>query len=305
MLSLSPQVALLEGNTALYAAAWAGHHAVVEKLLSANPPPDANKLDSSTGQTPLYAAAKSGHVATVRRLIAAAGIMLDKARGVDNATPLYVAARFGRQQTVEVLLAAGAEPNKDAGARGRPLALWAAAAAGDTAIVKLLLEHGASTEARAESGATALFAAATGGHESAVRALLEWGAATDAALRSTMLTPLGAAVKHNYPRVMEVLLEYGSSPNVVFAGGEHPMLSTAAIAGNSYTIKLLIGAGADPTVTGVDNLTPLHYAASAGNVEVVQVRCSFLLFALFFCLLIYSFVCSDASNLLFGRAGAG
>ena len=42
-----------------------------------------------------------------------------------------------------------------------------------------------------------------------------------------MLTPLGAAVKHNYPRVMEILLEFGSSPNAVFGSGEHPMLSTA------------------------------------------------------------------------------
>ena len=49
------------------------------------------------------------------------------------------------------------------------------------------------------------------------------------------------------------------------------MISDQAIAGSVHAMKMLIMAGADHTVVGVDNLTPLHYAASAGHTEIVQV----------------------------------
>ena len=75
------------GQTALQAAAGAGHLEVVERLLAANA--DVNAATADYGQTALQAAARAGHLEVVERLLAANADI--KAAGYYDRTALLAA----------------------------------------------------------------------------------------------------------------------------------------------------------------------------------------------------------------------
>jgi ankyrin repeat protein len=75
------------GFTALHAAAWQGHLAIVQQLLAAGADLEATHL---YGGTPLHEAARSGHHAVVQQLLAA-GVNME-ATNLNSGTPLHCTA---------------------------------------------------------------------------------------------------------------------------------------------------------------------------------------------------------------------
>jgi len=143
---------MIEGATALWCAAGAGHQAIVQSLVSAGA--DVNHV-TKTNSTPLRAACFEGRLDIVRFLCE------NKAdfhiANKYNNTCLMISCYKGHQEVVEYLLKTGADPNTKAlcGAS----ALHFSAEIGNVPIVQCLLEHGARMEPN-EHGMTPLKAAA-------------------------------------------------------------------------------------------------------------------------------------------------
>merc|ERR1719431_887613 len=143
---------MIEGATALWCAAGAGHQSIVEALVAAGA--DVNHV-TRTNSTPLRAACFEGRLDIVRFLceMKADFHIANKY----NNTCLMISCYKGHQEVVEYLLNAGADPNTKAlcGAS----ALHFSAEIGNVSIVKCLLDHGARMEEN-EHGMTPLKAAA-------------------------------------------------------------------------------------------------------------------------------------------------
>ena len=143
---------MIEGATALWCAAGAGHRAIVELLVEAGA--DVNHV-TKTNSTPLRAACFEGRLDIVKFLCE------NKAdfhiANKYNNTCLMISCYKGHQEVVEYLLDTGADPNTKAlcGAS----ALHFSAEIGNVPIVECLLQHGARMESN-ESGMTPLKAAA-------------------------------------------------------------------------------------------------------------------------------------------------
>jgi len=143
---------MIEGATALWCAAGAGHQTIVESLVAAGA--DVNHV-TKTNSTPLRAACFEGRLDIVKFLceMKADFHIANKY----NNTCLMISCYKGHQEVVEYLLNAGADPNTKAlcGAS----ALHFSAEIGNVPIVQCLLDHGARMEPN-EHGMTPLKAAA-------------------------------------------------------------------------------------------------------------------------------------------------
>ncbi|BDI33764.1 hypothetical protein CCAX7_58150 [Capsulimonas corticalis] len=129
---------------------------------------------------------------------------------------------------------------------------------GYAALVKLLVAHKANVNAQMALGTTAIDSAATAGDTQTVRFLINHGARLDLPSHETDI--LGTAHdatngyyalvgaiyedKHN-PKLVELLLAHGASPNSA-SPSEMTPLGAAAASGDTAVIRLLLEHGARP-----------------------------------------------------------
>ena len=156
---------------------------------------------------------------------------------------LQTAAANGDAERVARLLDAGADPS---------YALGNAAGAGHAEIVGILLDAGADPS-------HALGNAAGAGHAEIVGILLDAGADPSEALDD--------AARAGHAEIVGILLDAGANPSLG--------LPAAAQRGQTKTVATLLRAGGDPnnerlTYRGRLSLTPLHWAAMEGHLEVVK-----------------------------------
>lgn len=145
------------------------------------------------------------------------------------------AARLGDLEMVRGLLASGEDPNPPSYHDGySPLQF--AAGNGNAEMTRLLLEAGADTEYRDHNGDRALIWAAERGHAETIALLLDAGSPPDAALDP-----------------------YGNTP----------LMKASSYGGNIASVRLLLGAGADPNRFDQSGDTALHYAARYDRVDAV------------------------------------
>jgi len=194
---------------------------------------------------------------------------------------------------VRQALRSGASPNaKDN--RGVPPLIFAASH-GDAEIVDALVDAGADVNVSPEYDTTPLNAAIRGGSIDAVTKLLASGASIDqpdrlhqtplqtasswkrieitALLRGSSVkvdsTALAVAALNGDGDQVRLLLAQGADPN---AGHGHALSEASRGCqrrDNTDVIRLLLDAGASPTIPGVD-YTPLHLAAGLCQPEVVR-----------------------------------
>ena len=190
------------------------------------------------------------------------------------------AVETGNVEVVRLLLARGADVNAATVATNNTALMWAVAGR-HTDIVHRLIEHGADLDVSTAKGFTLLMIAARNGDIEMARTLLAAGVDINAA---------GADGAHVLPYAIVIgqaefarfLLEAGADPNAritssaVFEeylgyprrGAFDTYTSGAGCQGGEESVpvmRLLLAAGADPTLTTDDGTTPLMVAAGLGR----------------------------------------
>ena len=255
--------ALPGGETPLMTAARTGSVPVVQALVAAGAVVDA--ADDRRGQTALMWAAAEGHDAVVRALMAAGADV--RRRLPSGFTPLLLAVREGRSTVVRTLVAAGVDVNEPIPSAPRRRGYGGALP---------------------PVGATPLLLAVRNAHFHLAAELLEAGADPNASLPGySVLHALTAVRKPGIgdndpaPEGSGTLSSLELAKNLVARGadvnarmtrranlnntrlnemGATPFL-LASLTADVELMRFLVGAGADPGLTNVDNSTPLIVAA--------------------------------------------
>lgn len=219
------------GETALHAAAHAGHVGCVTFLLEqgADPDEEINFPGLDNRKTPLQFAAEMGHAACVRALIAGGALC-----HTYSSTALAFATRKGHYAAMAALLDAGAETELVESQSGES-PLQEAANKADARAIALLLSKGANAAARSgdDVGWTALHSLVNADSEatSALPCFEEFvlcGASLDSVLISDGKSPLALAVEYDRPRAAAALLALGCA--IPSPGDEQPQPSPAMFA---------------------------------------------------------------------------
>ncbi|KAI3926256.1 hypothetical protein MKW98_028392 [Papaver atlanticum] len=218
------------------------------------------KVKDEDGRGCLHFAAAGGSLEVCKYLLEKLKLDVDSKDG-KGITPLYHATIKGHLDTVTYLLEKGAKPDASNDAFVTPLHY--AAKSGNTKIITLLLSRGVRVDASTRSG-TALHFAAGLGHRDAVDVLLDHGADPNIVFHG-MVTPLMSTILVKSWECMELLLQACADPDGVFCGSTPLILAVSN--GHVEDIKRLLEAGADPNVTNSAGLTALEVA------EVAAIKC--------------------------------
>lgn len=270
----SPNVALPEGETPLMTAARTGDTALIELLLDHGANIEAR--EHWYGETPLMWAAAENHAEAVRMLAArganvnarSSRFEFERRRSGQSIlslgywTPLMYAARQGAREAARALLEAGADPNLTDPDGTTALVIAIINAHYDVAAV--LLQLGADPNiADIEARMAALYAAVD-------MNTLAIGHGRPNPKPSTSITALD---------LIRLLLAHGADPNArlaapimqryhtagdrVLGAGSTPFMR-AAKTGDVAAMRMLVAAGADPTLAQPDGTNALMLAAGLG-----------------------------------------
>jgi ankyrin repeat protein len=191
---------------------------------------------AQTPSAPLFAAVEQNDEAAVAKLITE-GVAIDD-RNADGETALLVATHDNRVDIARLLILAGADVNAKDRIHDSPYLY--AGARGHLEILKLTLSHGADLKSTNRYGGTALIPAAERGHVETVRTLIEAGVAVD------HVNNLG------WTALLEAVL--------LGDGGERHVA----------IVKILLEAGADPSLPDREGVTPLRHARQRGFQPMVE-----------------------------------
>ena len=191
---------------------------------------------ASEARNGLLEAAGRGDLAAVNRLIAA-GADLEQRDG-QRQTPLLLAVAGNHVAVAKALLAAGASPNAQAANQDTPWLL--AGASGRTEIIAAMLPLKPDLTIRNRYGGNALIPACERAHVETAKLLLT----------------SGIDVNHVNNLGWTCLLE------IVILGDGGPRHQQVA--------RLVLDAGADPTLADKDGVRPLQHALKRGQSEVAR-----------------------------------
>jgi ankyrin repeat protein len=170
------------------------------------------------------------------------------------------------------LLKAGADANALTERGVSPLSL--AIANGNAAMVELLLKGGAKAGQLEPTGESMLMRAAEVGVLPVVQLLLKAGAAAEVRESIFDQTALMFAARAGHADIVATLLAAGANPNVATKLGAEPrFIAPNSVPGFGFGVGILRGgvpAGRGRREPWAGGMTPLHYAARQGHVEVAQ-----------------------------------
>lgn len=157
----------------------------------------------------LHCAAAAGHAEVINNLIEMGA---DPDIQYLNHTPLHLAVCMGRTEAVKALLKNDSNPEACRDGGFNPGPLQDACLRGDIEIAQLLIAAGASVDRPDYEG----------------------------------LQPLHLAARHDYPDLIQMLLEAGADPNMHADRSHRTPIHRAASYGNLRTVRALLAGGADP-----------------------------------------------------------
>lgn len=181
-------------------------------------------------------------------------------------TPLHQAVRKANYRMVKALIDAGS----DLSARGYngKTSLHLACGGNAVEIVRLLLDHGANPSAKDYDERTPLHDAYS--HDISVRQMLiTAGADLDPRQVPRGLTPLYYEPMIARESVIRILLEAGADPSIQDMSGD-TILHRATIHNFANVVRLLLEFGVDITVRNVHGYTPVLVAALGGSDECLR-----------------------------------
>lgn len=230
-------------------------------------------------------------------------VLTDLDTGIVTDLRLHTAAERGELSRAREALEQGADVNLRAG-QGATALHWASDR-GQIEVAEFLLEHGAEIDCADELGWTPIFLAVQGGHTALAHMLHARGASLEATINGKHVrlplesepdpdllaaaegadldgmraaiaagarvdcrtddgwTPL-LTVATGPPELAEFLLSSGADPNAVSDRGYSALMRSAGH-GNIAVVRLLLAAGADPSLRDCDGKTARRLASEMGQ----------------------------------------
>ncbi|HBL98726.1 TPA: hypothetical protein DDZ86_03730 [Candidatus Dependentiae bacterium] len=282
-----------DGYTPLLWAVKAGNKEIVELLLKYKA--NVNIVEKIKGGTPLYLACQNGYEFIVKRLLES-GALVNKGAN-DGSTPLYIACQNGYEFIVKHLLDSGALVDNGTNAGCTPL--YIACQNEYEFIVKRLLDSKAQVDKSTNDGWTPLYIACRKGNLNIVKFLIEHKADVNKKHDDTSSPLYGVCRKESEDRVqiVKILLKEGADPDdsvLHFAClSEYVKMATALIKGNANInlkspecgltpliiaclknnyemVERLVALGANVSLCGDFNTSPLHAAVITSNKKIIE-----------------------------------
>lgn len=171
---------------------------------------------------------------------------------------------------VQDLLARGFDPNT-VNPQGIPGLLIAIRAPAPKVTATLLAHPDIKIEQRNRRDESALMLAALDGNLDLCKVLLEM----DADVNKPGWTPLHYAATNSHIDVIRLLLDNFAYIDAASPNGTTPLMM-AAMYGNSSAVKLLLEAGADPTIKNALGLTAIDFAQQVKRAESADIIAAFV-----------------------------
>ena len=268
----------IDGKTALHIAVDKSEDAIIQKLLSQKADPSLKDVLGNTSlhlavcvkqeREPWLSIARAIYVGislspyracsaqTVRAVIDhGANVNAVNNRGQ---TALWFACVDGHGSIVKVLLDAGADPSI-ADKYGDSCLHAAIHGLCSTEIIQEILDHGAHVNDANNDGATPLLLACSTEQEEAVKLLLRAKADPNIAYADGC-TSLHASITADCSKeTIQEIIDYGADLNAVNKRGRTSLL-LGCFCRNLDSVKVLLGAGADPTIADEEGFSCLHAA---------------------------------------------
>lgn len=146
-----------------------------------------------------------------------------------------------------------------------------AAASGNNDAIWILRGRGFDINARSASDRTALHEASSHGQNSTIEMLLKIQGIDKDLKDDNGNTPLLAAAWAGHFTSLNILLERGANPRVINKAGACALHATAKLSEFDCTRTLLQKTVPHSQAENISRMTPLHYAAAHGSVEIIKI----------------------------------
>ncbi|XP_064112938.1 alpha-latrotoxin-Lg1a-like isoform X2 [Macrobrachium nipponense] len=221
------------------------------------------RLDQNMA-VPFHHAAEHNNVEVLRLLLSKGADI--NIMSSDNMNALHFAASQGSKDALEYLLQEGADINAQTKQLGwSPLHITVSN--DDLEATQILLENNAFINIKDNMGLTPLHVSILGSGET-MKILLDTATIDVNAKDIDGLTSLHHAARSSTPIFAKQLLQHYNTDVNALSNSQMSPLHYAAITGNVEISQLLIEHKASLTITDSSGSTPLHYAAFYGNTEV-------------------------------------